>query len=149
MLSPDTCIPASAQAAQDEEEDEFKDRDEMGLMPKTENTKTEAEATKLYLKLLLGRLPVIGQVFAWATYFLMTLVADQKVSPRPILFDSLPSRDTHRTLHPDTHPSPPCCPLCPLWEGEGRPSGRLRTVDRLCHVGTDRRPSAMHDWRLT
>jgi hypothetical protein len=69
---------AATTAAQDEEEDEFKDRDEMGLMPKTENTKTEAEATKLYLKLLLGRLPVIGQVFAWATYFLMTLVADQK-----------------------------------------------------------------------
>jgi len=50
------------------EQDEFKDRDDMGLQRQKENTPTEAAETCFYRIMLLLVMPVFGQVFAWTTY---------------------------------------------------------------------------------
>ncbi|CAJ1367594.1 unnamed protein product [Effrenium voratum] len=51
-------------------EDEFGARDELGLTAVTEKTQTEAQAYSSYMKMLLLRVPLFGQVLAWSLYFL-------------------------------------------------------------------------------
>jgi len=50
-------------------EDEFADRDEMGLRPLTDSTPTAAAEMKKYVGLLLVYVPIISQILAWPTYF--------------------------------------------------------------------------------
>lgn len=50
--------------AQDKEE-----RDEMGLKPESDKIPTEAAEIKKYMMMVLLIVPVLGQAFAWATYF--------------------------------------------------------------------------------
>jgi len=54
-------------------EDEFKERDAQGLKnlqpddPKTATDRVE-KATKMYIKMLFGMMPLVGQVLAWGSY---------------------------------------------------------------------------------
>lgn len=59
-------------------EDEFADRDSMGLQPHTEKTQTEEQATKGYVKMLLVFIPLIGQLLAWSTYFCASTLLGKK-----------------------------------------------------------------------
>merc|ERR1740129_1252931 len=49
-------------------EDECKDRDASGLKPASEKTKSEADEFKMYCRLLLVMVPVLGQILAWGAY---------------------------------------------------------------------------------
>eukprot|EP00440_Ansanella_granifera_P016034 gb/GFBE01017418.1/.p1 GENE.gb/GFBE01017418.1/~~gb/GFBE01017418.1/.p1 ORF type:complete len:235 (+),score=48.80 gb/GFBE01017418.1/:1-705(+) len=60
------------------DEDEFKDRDAMGLQPATDKTPSEAVETKKYVKMLLIVIPLIGQVLAWTLYFCCAELFGQK-----------------------------------------------------------------------
>mmetsp|Transcript_34435 Transcript_34435/g.88327 ORF Transcript_34435/g.88327 Transcript_34435/m.88327 type:complete len:236 (+) Transcript_34435:52-759(+) len=53
-------------------EDEFKDRDAMGLQPQTEKTQTEEQELCKYFKMLVVAMPIAGQVFAWSSYLILT-----------------------------------------------------------------------------
>lgn len=57
-------------------EDEFANRDASGLQPEKEDAATEASEMKKYSIMLLLVVPLLGQVFAWSTYFAVT-----KLSP--------------------------------------------------------------------
>jgi len=50
------------------EENEFANRDMKGLQPQQSSTPTEEAVDRNYQALLLVRLPLIGQAFAWSTY---------------------------------------------------------------------------------
>lgn len=50
----------------------------MGLQPLTDKTPSEAAETNKYAKMLLGALPLIGQVLAWGLYFFCAKLCGQQ-----------------------------------------------------------------------
>jgi len=73
-----SCLLLQCRRRQMVEEDEFQNRDGMGLQPLTEKTPTEAAETGKYRIFLLLVIPLVGQFLAWSTYFCAAKLCEQQ-----------------------------------------------------------------------